>query len=72
MASFTIAPLTEHTGAEVTGLDLREPVAADIREQLNCAFVKHHVLVMRDQKFEPEQFKSAAQLFGELQPHDKK
>ena len=72
MASFTIAPLTEHTGAEVTGLDLREPVAADIREQLNRAFVKHHVLVMRDQKFEPEQFKSAAQLFGELQPHDKK
>jgi taurine dioxygenase len=72
MASFTITPLTEHTGAEVAGLDLREPVASDIREQLNWAFVKHHVLVIRDQKFEPEQFKSAAQLFGELQPHDKK
>jgi taurine dioxygenase len=72
MASFTIAPLTEHTGAEVTGLDFREPIAPDIREQLNRAFVRHHVLVMRDQKFEPDQFKSAAQVFGELQPHDKK
>ena len=72
MASFTITPLTEHTGAEVTGLDFRVPIGADIRELLNRAFVKHHVLVMRDQQFEPDQFVSAAQLFGELQPHDKK
>jgi taurine dioxygenase len=30
------------------------------------------VLVVREQKFTPDQFKSAVQLFGELQPHDKK
>jgi alpha-ketoglutarate-dependent taurine dioxygenase len=30
------------------------------------------VLVMRDQHFTPEQFKAAVQLFGEVQPHDKK
>ena len=72
MASLAITPLTEHTGAEVTGLDFRVPIATDVRELLNRAFVDHHVLVIRDQQFEPDQFISAAQVFGELQPHDKK
>src|SRR6516225_10838752 len=72
MASLAITPLTEHTGAEVTGLDFRVPIATDVRELLNHAFVGHHVLVIRDQQFEPDQFISAAQVFGELQPHDKK
>jgi taurine dioxygenase len=30
------------------------------------------VLVMRDQEFSPDDFKVAVQVFGELQPHDKK
>jgi len=72
MASFSITPLTGHTGAEVTGLDFREPVAADARAALNQAFVEHHVLVMRGQEFSPDDFKAAVQLFGELQSHDKK
>ncbi len=72
MAAFTITPLTDHTGAEVTGLDFREPIGADIRAALNDAFVEHHVLVMRGQEFSPDDFKAAVQLFGELQPHDKK
>jgi taurine dioxygenase len=72
MASFTIAPLTEHTGAEITGLDFTEAVDGDMRASLNKAFVEHHVLVMRDQHFKPDDFKTAVQLFGELQAHDKK
>jgi taurine dioxygenase len=72
MPSFTINPMTSHTGAEVIGLDCSKPVDADTRGTLNQAFAKHHVLVLRDQHFEPEQFVTAAQLFGELLPHDKK
>jgi taurine dioxygenase len=72
MTSFTITPLTDHTAAEVTGFDSREPVDSDSRAALNQAFAEHHVLVMRDQHFDPDQFKAAVQLFGELQPHDKK
>ena len=72
MTSFTIAPLTDHTGAEVVGLDCTKPIDAGIRAALNDAFVTHHVLVMRDQHFSPGEFKSAAQLFGELQPHHQK
>ena len=72
MTSFTITPLTDHTGAEVTGLDFTRPIDAETGATLNKAFAEHHVLVMRDQHFDPEQFKAAAQVFGELQIHDKK
>ena len=72
MASFTITPLTDHTGAEVVGLDFTGLIDAEDRATLRRAFADHHVLVMRDQHFGPDQFKAAVQLFGELQPHDKK
>jgi len=72
MTSFAITPLTDHTGAEVTGLDFTQPIDAEARATLNGAFAEHHVLVMRDQHFAPDHFKAAVQLFGELQPHDKK
>jgi taurine dioxygenase len=72
MTSFAITPLTDHTGAEVTGLDFTQPIDAVARAALNRAFAEHHVLVMREQHFVPDQFKAAVQLFGELQPHDKK
>ena len=72
MTSFAIAPLTHHTGAEVTGIDFTQPIDAKLQASLNTAFTEHHVLVMREQHFEPDQFKAAVQLFGELQPHDKK
>ena len=70
--SCTITPLTEHTGAEVRGVDLREPIDDATHAALNRAFVDRHVLVIRDQDFSPEQFKRAAQVFGALQQHDKK
>jgi taurine dioxygenase len=72
MPSFSITPLTNHTGAEVTGLDFRQPIDVETRTKLNRAFADHHVLVMRDQHFAPDQFAAAAQVFGELLPHDKK
>jgi len=72
MPSFTITPLTGHTCAEVVGLDFTQPLDAETRATLNQAFAEHHVLVMRDQHFDPEEFKAAAQVFGELQQHDKK
>jgi alpha-ketoglutarate-dependent taurine dioxygenase len=72
MTSFAITPLTDHTGAEVTGIDFTKPIDSDTKATLNRAFVDHHVLVMRDQHFDPDQFMAAAQLFGELQIHDRK
>jgi taurine dioxygenase len=70
--AYSITPLTEHTAAEVHGLDLNKLVDPETRTALNRAFADHHVLVIRDQDFTPPQFLAAAQVFGELQPHDKK
>ena len=72
MTSFAITPLGDHTGAEVTGLDFTKPVDPDTKATLNRAFADRHVLVMREQHFDPDQFKVAAQVFGELQIHDKR
>ena len=69
---YSITPLTERTGAEVCGLDLTQPVDPETQGALNRAFVKHHVLVIREQKFTPPQFIAAAQVFGELFQHDKR
>jgi taurine dioxygenase len=72
MPQFTLRPLTEHTGLEVIGFDFTQPVDGETRAALNRAFVERHVLVIRDQHFTPELFKAAAQLFGELKPHNKR
>ena len=39
LMTYTIAPLTEHTGAEVRGLDLSKAVDLETRGALNRAFV---------------------------------
>jgi taurine dioxygenase len=70
--AYTITDMTPHTGAEVRGVDLTKPIDAATRTALNRAFVERHVLVMRDQKLAPADFLEAVQVFGELQPHDKK
>jgi taurine dioxygenase len=72
MASFSITALTGHTGVEVIGIDFTQPIDSKTRAILQRAFVEHHVLVVRDQHFNPDEFKAAVELFGEIQPHEKK
>jgi taurine dioxygenase len=62
--AISIRPLGEHIGAEVTGLDLRQPVDADSRARLNDALARHVALVFRDQDLTPLQFVEAAGIFG--------
>ncbi len=64
----TITPLSDHTGAEVRGVDLTWPMDAVMRERLNQSFVRHSVLVFRDQHLSPQQLLNAVQLFGEVFP----
>ncbi len=61
-----ITKLSDHTGAEVTGVDLTRPIDAATQARLNQAFVEHSVLVVRDQKMDPHQVLTAVQLFGEV------
>jgi taurine dioxygenase len=64
----TITNLTEHTGAEVRGIDLTAPVDSEMRARLNRAFVDRSVLVMRGQTLSPNALLSAVQLFGDVFP----
>jgi len=59
-----ITPLSDHTGAEVRGLDLARPVPQEVQAALNAAFVAHSVLVIRDQALAPPQLLAAVELFG--------
>src|ERR1051326_2773754 len=63
-AAVEIAPLSEHTGAEVRGVDLREAVPETVKAPLNRAFAEHSVLVIRDQHLAPKQVLAAVSLFG--------
>ena len=63
-----ISPLSEHTGAEVLGVDLSQPVDEKTRDQLNRAFTDYSVLAIRQQSLTADQMLSAIQLFGEIFP----
>jgi taurine dioxygenase len=68
----TITRLSDHTGAEVRGVDLTRPVGDALHERLNRAFSEHSVLVVRDQHLSPQQVVDAVRLFGEVFPQQDK
>lgn len=68
VTSFLIKALSPHTGAEIRGIDLRQPVDEEARTALNQAFMDHAVLVIRDQKLSAQEFLEAMQVFGKIFP----
>lgn len=61
-----ITPLGHVMGAEVTGVDLGQPLSAADRDQLSKALLEHLVLCVRDQRFaDVGAFLDAARHFGE-------
>ncbi len=49
-----IAPLTQHIGAEIRGIDLRQPVDDATRDAIYQAWLDHLVIIFPDQKLEQE------------------
>lgn len=68
-ASFSLTSSTPVIGAEVDGLDLREPLDDATYVALRAALVKHKVLFFRDQDITPAQHVALARRFGELEVH---
>jgi taurine dioxygenase len=64
--SFSVMPLSGHTGAEIAGVDLSGPVGEPTRKKLNQAFLDHAVIAIRDQKLNAAQFLEAMKIFGEI------
>ena len=66
-----ISSITPTVGAEVTGVDLAD-LSPEAVSFLKAAFLKHHVLVFRDQTLSRDQHKAFGQLFGDLHIHPSK
>lgn len=64
-----IRPLAATIGAEVSGIDLAGELDDTTIAALRAAFVRHHVLVFRDQELSPEAQVAFGRRFGELDTH---
>jgi len=62
----SVTPLSAHTGAEIVGADLSDPVDEQSRKLLNQTLLDHSVIVIRDQKLKAPQFLEAMKIFGEI------
>jgi len=66
---YEVRPLSDVLGAEVSGLDLRQPLEKETVDELLDAFYRYQVLVFRGQSLAiPEQIRACKQ-FGEVEPH---
>jgi taurine dioxygenase len=61
--------LTATLGAEVSGVDFREPMSAEREKEIHETLLEHQVLFFRDQDLSPDQHKAIGESFGELHVH---
>lgn len=64
MATLSVTKLHPSLGAEISGVDLSQPLDADRREALSQALAEHLALVFHDQALTPAQYLAAASAFG--------
>jgi taurine dioxygenase len=62
-------PTAGALGAEVSGIDLRQPIDDATFERLEAGLLEHQVLFFRDQHIRPEHHRALARRFGEPVPH---
>ncbi|HVC53979.1 MAG TPA: TauD/TfdA family dioxygenase [Stellaceae bacterium] len=64
MAQSMITPLSSGIGAEISGIDLAQPIDAETGERLSRGLAEHLALVFHDQVLTPDQYLAAAGVFG--------
>jgi len=71
MSTTTLAvqPVTAAIGAEISGVDLSQPLPDETIVEIRTALVTHHVLFFRGQDLTPEQQMAFGRRFGELDEH---
>ncbi len=65
-ARFEVLPLTQHIGAQIRGIDLRQQPDADTVQAIYQAWLNHLVLIFPEQKLEQEDLIRATGFFGQL------
>ncbi|MEC8138372.1 MAG: TauD/TfdA family dioxygenase, partial [Pseudomonadota bacterium] len=65
----SVTPLSPVIGAEVSGVDLSQPLGNQLFQEIHDALIEHQVIFFRDQKMTLEQHKAFGRLFGALHVH---
>ncbi len=68
-SAFEIHPLTPAIGAELSGIDLSEPLSAEIIADIRQTLLDNKVIFFRDQNLNREQLLRFAKGFGALEIH---
>ncbi len=68
-ATLTIRPLQPTIGAEISGVDLRQPLDGAQRDQVRAALLEYKVVFFRDQFLDQDQHAAFARQFGPLYTH---
>lgn len=67
--NITVEPVAGALGAEVSGIDLSQPLSDPLAKELRAAWMEHQVLFLRDQDISIDQHKAFARQFGDLHIH---
>ncbi len=63
-----VTPVTPTIGAEISGVDLRQPINADVAADIQKALHDWRVVFFRDQDIDNDQLKAFGRAFGPLTP----
>ncbi len=61
-----IIPLSPNIGAEIRGVDLAAPLTQDVREAIHAAWLKHLVVLFRDQTLSQQNLLDITTIFGRI------
>ena len=64
-----IRPVSGALGAEITGVDLSQPLDDDVFAEIRQAFHDHLVVFFRDQTIDPADHVAFTERFGPIEPH---
>ena len=67
--TITVKPLTARIGAEISGIDLSQPMGNREFQEVHDALMEHQVIFFRDQPLSVDQHKDFGRQFGELHIH---
>jgi taurine dioxygenase len=68
-AGLTVTPVSTVLGAEISGLDLRQPLTPEVVAGVRAALLRHKVVFFRDQDISHEDHVRFGRYFGELEGH---
>lgn len=69
MSSLIVTPLSIALGAQISGVDISQPLNLEQRDAIEQALLQHSVLFFRNQPLDPQQQARFAANFGDLHIH---